>query len=83
MVQGRKRLGACTLIVRAPNEQGFSIASTGETRHVTVDFDGLTLIRVTPKLSGRASARSVAPENPSGDVCGGDPPVRGPVEAEK
>jgi len=54
-----------------------------DSRRTIVDYDGLTLIRVTPKLSGRAPARSVAPENPSGDACGGDPPVRGPVEAGK
>lgn len=81
MVLGRKRLGACALIARANNEQGFTIATSGESRHAVVDFDGLTLIRVVPKLSGRSSGRPSAAGNPPVEACGGDPPVRGPVEA--
>lgn len=82
MVQGRKRLGACTLITRTPNEQGFTIHTAGESRRSVVDYDGLALIRVAHKRLPDRS-RSVTPENPSGEASGGDPPVRGPVEGGK
>jgi hypothetical protein len=52
-------------------------------RRVVVDCDGLALVRVAKRLTERASTRSVTAENPSVEGCGGDPSVRGPVEAAK
>lgn len=85
LVQGRRRLGACALISRANNEQGFSIVTAGEPRRSVIDCDGLMLMRLSPptKLSDRMQVRSVTAENPLAEVCGGDPSARGPVEAEK
>jgi serine/threonine protein phosphatase PrpC len=69
--------------MRTTDLQGFSIATVGDSRRVVVDCDGLALMRVASRLSERASARSVTAENPSVEGCGGDPSVRGPVEAAK
>lgn len=44
MVQGRLRLGACTLLATAKNEQGFSIATAGDARRRVVDHEGLQLL---------------------------------------
>lgn len=44
LVQGRKRMGACTLIIRATNEQGFTIESIGDGRRQVRDYDGLQLL---------------------------------------
>lgn len=46
LVQGRRRLGACTLIVRAANEQGFVVEATGDARRQVRDYDGLWLFSV-------------------------------------
>lgn len=45
LVSGSRRAGVCLLIARAPNEQGFTLATTGESRREIADFDGLTLVR--------------------------------------
>ncbi|MFF4985448.1 type I-E CRISPR-associated endoribonuclease Cas2e [Streptomyces sp. NPDC001046] len=39
--------GAAILIHPAPTEQGYAIRTAGTRRRVPVDFDGLTLIRMT------------------------------------
>lgn len=39
--------GAAMLLHPAPNEQGFSIKTAGTRRRVPMDFDGLTLMRMT------------------------------------
>lgn len=46
MVQGRRRLGACTLISSAKNEQGFAIAANGDPRRALRDYDGLQLLAI-------------------------------------
>ena len=83
MVQGRRRLGSCTLVTRSNDEQGLNVVTVGETHcRPKVDYEGLALVRVLPRrLSSRTSVRGVAPENPSGEACGGDLLVKGPVEA--
>lgn len=40
----RRGLGAVTLIFRSPNEQGFSIETSGEGRRQLRDYDGLALL---------------------------------------
>lgn len=44
--------GAALLVHPAPTEQGYAIRTAGARRRVPVDFDGLTLIRMTaaPKV---------------------------------
>jgi CRISPR-associated protein Cas2 len=44
--------GAALLIHPAPTEQGYAIRTAGTRRRAPVDFDGLTLIRMTsaPKV---------------------------------
>jgi CRISPR-associated protein Cas2 len=44
--------GAALLIHPAPTEQGYAIRTAGTRRRIPVDFDGLTLIRMTaaPKV---------------------------------
>jgi|SRR5208282_481049 len=70
-------------VERARVEQDESaIATAGEAKRSAVYYDGLTLVRVAQALSDR-KVRSATAENPSEEVCEGDPPVRGPVEAEK
>jgi CRISPR-associated protein Cas2 len=44
LVRSRKRLGACTMVARAANEQGFTIACSGDTSRKTRDYDGLVLL---------------------------------------
>lgn len=89
MVQGRRRLGACTLITAAKNEQGFAIEAHGEARRRLVDFDGLQLLALSDEIGNkasikaRASAQAETTEKPSVEVCRGDPLVKGPDEAEK
>jgi CRISPR-associated protein Cas2 len=39
--------GAALLVHPAPTEQGYAIRTAGTRRRVPVDFDGLTLIRMT------------------------------------
>jgi CRISPR-associated protein Cas2 len=82
MVQGRRRLGACTLITRAATEQGFTIVTSGDPRRQVIDCDGLTLLRVAKRLSGR-NGRPATAVNPTAEGCGGDPSARGPDEAAK
>lgn len=38
--------GAAILVYSAPNEQGFSMRSWGDTSRELIDYDGLTLIRI-------------------------------------
>jgi CRISPR-associated protein Cas2 len=45
LVRGARRLGACTLVTSTPNEQGFTIETTGDTSRSVVNFDGLLLLR--------------------------------------
>ncbi|MEV5519252.1 type I-E CRISPR-associated endoribonuclease Cas2e [Streptomyces pseudogriseolus] len=49
--------GAALLVHPATTEQGYSIRTAGTRRRVPVDFDGLTLIRMTaaPKVKERLS----------------------------
>jgi CRISPR-associated protein Cas2 len=44
VVCGKKRLGACTLIVQSHGEQGFSVLTSGEGSRELVDYDGLILM---------------------------------------
>lgn len=46
--------GAAILVHPAPNEQGFALRTAGTRRRHPVDFDGLTLIKMTaqPRLPG-------------------------------
>jgi CRISPR-associated protein Cas2 len=44
-VQAARRLGACTLVFHAPNEQGFVLATAGDPTRTLADFDGLLLLR--------------------------------------
>ncbi|GAA2880751.1 type I-E CRISPR-associated endoribonuclease Cas2e [Streptomyces mexicanus] len=39
--------GAAVLVHPAPTEQGYAIRTAGTRRRVPIDFDGLTLIRMT------------------------------------
>jgi CRISPR-associated protein Cas2 len=39
--------GAAILVHPAPTEQGYAIRTAGTRRRVPIDFDGLTLIRMT------------------------------------
>lgn len=48
LVQGARRLGACTLVHDAPNEQGFCLLTAGDPSREAVDFDGLLLLRRPP-----------------------------------
>jgi CRISPR-associated protein Cas2 len=78
MILGLKRLGVCTMIERdTAGEQGFSLRTAGDSKRAPVDFDGLTLM----KALGPSSEGSEDAGNPPVDGCGGDPPVRGPVDA--
>ncbi|MGW4151416.1 type I-E CRISPR-associated endoribonuclease Cas2e [Streptomyces albogriseolus] len=49
--------GAALLLHPATTEQGYAIRTAGTRRRVPVDFDGLTLIRMTaaPKVKGMQS----------------------------
>ncbi len=38
--------GAAILVYTAPNEQGFSMCSWGDTSRQLVDYEGLTLVRI-------------------------------------
>lgn len=58
MVQGRKRLGACLLVCRAPNEQGFTLEACGEPRRRVVDYDGLHLLATNPATKKSAPITS-------------------------
>ncbi|MBI2873710.1 MAG: type I-E CRISPR-associated endoribonuclease Cas2 [Firmicutes bacterium] len=40
------RDGGCVMIYNAANEQGFAIKTSGDTRRLVEDFEGLFLIRV-------------------------------------
>ncbi|MFD8391026.1 type I-E CRISPR-associated endoribonuclease Cas2e [Streptomyces sp. NPDC059680] len=50
--------GAALLIHPAPTEQGYALRTAGTRRRIPVDFEGLTLIRMTgpPKEKGLQSA---------------------------
>jgi CRISPR-associated protein Cas2 len=45
VIQGARRLGACTLVVSAPNEQGFVLEAAGDPSRTIADYDGLVLLR--------------------------------------
>lgn len=45
LVSGSRRTGACLMIARAANEQGFTLTTSGETKRELADFDGLSFIR--------------------------------------
>ncbi|MBL1102059.1 type I-E CRISPR-associated endoribonuclease Cas2e [Streptomyces coffeae] len=49
--------GAAVLIHPAPTEQGYTLRTAGTRRRVPMDFDGLTLIRMTAPLA-RNSAKT-------------------------
>ncbi len=40
-----RRLGACTMVYSAANEQGFAMETAGDAKREVVDFDGLLLLR--------------------------------------
>jgi CRISPR-associated protein Cas2 len=44
-ILGSRRVGACTMIARASNEQGFTIETVGAGSRAVVDYDGLALLR--------------------------------------
>lgn len=49
LVTGSRRLGACMLVTRAANEQGFRIVTAGDADRKIVDYDGLVMLgRVVP-----------------------------------
>jgi len=58
-VVGRRRLGACTLLVDAPTEQGFSIETSGDGSRRIVDVEGLSLVE-TPSEVPAPAAESLA-----------------------
>lgn len=45
LVQGSKRAGACTMVTRAPNEQGFGMQMAGDAKRQVATYDGLVLVR--------------------------------------
>lgn len=49
--------GAALLVHPAPTEQGFALRTAGTRRRVPIDFDGLTLIRMTAPLRQPESAK--------------------------
>jgi CRISPR-associated protein Cas2 len=53
LVTGSRRTGACTLIARAPGEQGFSLTTAGDPGRAVVDYDGMLLLRRPPLARGR------------------------------
>ncbi|MEU9446613.1 type I-E CRISPR-associated endoribonuclease Cas2e [Streptomyces sp. NPDC048304] len=46
--------GAALLIHPAPTEQGYALRTAGTRRRVPIDFDGLTLIRMTGLPTAKA-----------------------------
>jgi CRISPR-associated protein Cas2 len=78
LVEGSRRAGACWMVTSSVNEQGFRVMSCGAARCRIVDCDGLQLIQ---QISHPGSGLGATPEKPSGEACGGDAPVRAPVEA--
>jgi CRISPR-associated protein Cas2 len=83
LIQSRRRLGACTLIARVPNEQGFTIQAAGDSRRNVRDFDGLQLISFGDKIHEPLPGGSRTPVNHIGEACGGDAPSGAPVETGK
>jgi CRISPR-associated protein Cas2 len=75
LVLGLKRLGACTMVSKAANEQGLTIATHGDDTRAVVDYDGLTLLKRLDRPSGRKT-----PTKHVGEASGGDPSVGGPDE---
>lgn len=63
VVKGR-RAGACTLVWRAPTEQGFMMDTVGDPTRAVVDYDGLLLLRRPgqPRAKTRKSTRSLKTE---------------------
>jgi CRISPR-associated protein Cas2 len=57
LVQGRKRLGACTMVARGANEQGLAIRTCGDDTRTVVDYDGLSLIKIKGPRKGPGDAR--------------------------
>ncbi|WP_329295617.1 type I-E CRISPR-associated endoribonuclease Cas2e [Streptomyces pseudovenezuelae] len=54
--------GAAVLVHSAPTEQGYAIQTAGTRRRVPMDFDGLTLIRMTaPPPDPRSAKRRQNP----------------------
>lgn len=47
-VTGSRRHGACTMLLTAPNEQGFVLTTAGDPYRSAVDYDGLLLLRRPP-----------------------------------
>ncbi|REE61417.1 CRISPR-associated Cas2 family protein [Streptomyces sp. 3212.3] len=45
--------GAALLIHPAPNEQGYALRTAGTRRRIPIDFEGLTLIRMTGIPKGK------------------------------
>ncbi|WP_369185394.1 type I-E CRISPR-associated endoribonuclease Cas2e [Streptomyces sp. Y1] len=50
--------GAALLVHPAPTEQGYAIRTAGTRRRIPVDFDGLTLIRMTGVPPPSASVKN-------------------------
>ncbi|WP_435589199.1 type I-E CRISPR-associated endoribonuclease Cas2e [Micromonospora chalcea] len=58
--------GAAVLIHPDDTEQGFSLRTAGERRRRPVDFDGLTLVAMSPKEDPRAAQEPVEEIWPEG-----------------
>ena len=43
-----RRHGACTMVARQANEQGFVLATSGDAERAVVDYDGLLMLRRPP-----------------------------------
>jgi CRISPR-associated protein Cas2 len=60
LVTGSRRLGACTIVSRTSNEQGFTMRSAGDPARSVVDYDGLLLLR-RPAVLRRRRREAPAP----------------------
>lgn len=49
-VCSRMKAGGCLMIYTNDSEQGFSLVSDGDTSRSIVDYEGLQLIKMMPKL---------------------------------
>ncbi|MFI5756847.1 type I-E CRISPR-associated endoribonuclease Cas2e [Streptomyces sp. NPDC051569] len=63
--------GAALLVHPAANEQGFALRTAGTRRRHPVDFDGLTLIRMTAQRRVGGDQERLGPESEAG--VGGEP----------
>jgi CRISPR-associated protein Cas2 len=59
LVNAGKGAGACSLIHRAPNEQGFVLETQGNTLRRPIDFDGLCLLKRLVPLPVKSSVQAV------------------------